>query len=367
MSDESGEIKAVSPAVEALKKQFEELETAAKPKGKGGRPRKAVREAVAKTAIAVAAEIEGAKPPVRPKDGRKQADPLTDAEKAYIRKNVGKPGVSDESMGRDLERHKLTIASYRKTLKLKNPTAGIKQKNDEEFKNQLSTAGSQDEKRALFRNQLLSSYRMARIRLVLNEADLQYLVDRWVEYHLQFKDMTPTEEDLIEKMIILDIRLNHNAKFLRDLHATTDALKLRIPMSDEMDPEDPQQMMILQTIQTYNGQEVELNKQYQLLLKEYQAIQQSLNATREQREASQKIGAVTFLDIVRKMNDDETKMKMGRTTELTKIAADRKRKSLSQPHKFIDGTVDIPILTSDTYQEATKSEEPDIKDIHKNE
>ncbi len=273
---------------------------------------------------------------------------LSANEVSYIEQNW--KTQTDQEIADALKRHVATVTKYRRINGWNKNSTEASQRTVAEVVNDSTL--SEKDKTQFIKKDIKNSSRRTRLQAMFSEDDLNYFDSRWVDYRVQFKDMTPSEEDVLEKMIVLDIRMTYNQRSLRELHDLQARLKVQLSSKTELDPEDDKELMILQTIQSYNGQEVELNKQYALLLKEYQEIQKSLNATREQRETNQKIGAETFNDLIKKFNEQEFRLKSGREAELNRIAMDKKREELSKPHQYVDGKVDLPILTVENFKKA---------------
>lgn len=274
---------------------------------------------------------------------------LTEDEKRYIEEQSLDPKVTDEKIAKKLGRNPITIARYRKSKNIYKSTANRKISFEEintgdKLKNRVKQATSDEERKAFYIEFFKLSGRAKKIRKIYELEDFEYFCDKWGEYHLQFNDMTSTEEDALEKLIMLDLRIIYNQKDMKQCQMVQHKLQEELSNKDELDPENDKDLQILQTINTYNGQQVELNKQLNLLLKEYNELQKSLNATREQREDNQRIGAETFFDLMKKMQNEEVREHIGRINELVKISQAKKLAKLKEPHKYLDGTYDLPIL-----------------------
>lgn len=173
--------------------------------------------------------------------------------------------------------------------------------------------------------------------------DADYFVEQWRRWEKQLIDMTPAEEDMLEKLLILDLRIVHNQKSIKDSQEVVS--KLREQLNDrELDVENDLDLQIHQTIMSSNQHEIELNKQCALLMKEYKDIQEKLNATRQQREQNAKVGAETFLELIAKMNTEEFRERVGEQNELMKRAVKKKTEKWQMGHKYVDGMIDLPLL-----------------------
>lgn len=300
---------------------------------------------------------------------------LSIEEQDFITMNAADPLWSDARIARHLGRSEETIKRFRKRNNIrrdKNNSKDVTKKAateepKKESRNKIDTIQkhideSNAKKKKYFKDKFTSSMRSPRVVKSLSREDYDFFVDRWSEYHLQFTDMTSSEEDTLEKMILLDIRLAHNQSNLRKCHQIQEKLSDAMSKREELDPENERDLQILHTIDSYNGKELELNKEFRELSKEYNELQKSLNATREQREANQKIGADTFFDLIKNMQNSEYRDKAARMNELMKMSRDKKIKDLQEPHKFVDGQYDYPMLDGEVFKRKAQEKIEESKD-----
>lgn len=282
--------------------------------------------------------------------------PLTEEEKRFIDTHYGQQGWSDNAIAKKLGKSKLTIFRYRK--KVREALERTKTKEEKNIGNALIYKDLE-----LFKRHKAEFIKTARYKRIAEDSffsqkDLDYFIEVWCRYKIQFKDMTATEEDSLEKMIILDIRILYNQKSMRNCQKTQEQLQEQLNSEGrKLDVKDDKDLQIIHTVEMCNTQEIELNKQYALLIKEYKEIQKTLNATREQREQNQKIGAETFFDLVKKFQSEEVRAKVGRYNELVRLSKEEKFKEFQQPHKYVDGAYDLPILDGATIKKAKLNEE----------
>ena len=275
---------------------------------------------------------------------------LTEKEKKFIEMQSTLEGWDDARIAKELGRNLNTIRKYRRSASITKDSAGKVKTNlvPQDLK--------EDKKKEQYKVNFYASDRLKRMKKHLAPEDLDYFADRWAEYHIQMPDMTATEEDAMEKMILLDIRIMYNQKSMRECHLVQEKLRNEMSNKEELDPENDRDLQIIHTIDAMNAQEIELNKQYAVLIKEYKDIQKTFNATREQREQNQKIGADTFFDLVKKFQNEDVRRESGRLNELMRISKDRKLKELMQPHKYVDGSYDLPILDGKEMKKQIKEE-----------
>ena len=301
------------------------------------------------------------------KSAIKTKSPLTKDEKVFIETHCQLRGWSDQKIADRLGRSKITILRYRQSLNInKNNTARNADQHGQSVpidSKTVNTAETVDRnKESSAKKEFLKSLRADRLSKILSPDDLNYFADQWAKYSLQFKNLTATEEDSLEKLIILDIRILYNQKTIREIHLVNEKLRSTMDSKGDFNPENDRDLQILHTIDAYNGQEIELNKQYAMLIKEYKELQKSMNATREQREANQKIGSETFFDLLKKFNQKEFRDEVGRQEELIKLSKNKKIDNFKQPHKYSDGSYDLPILDGATIKQIKEAEKNEQKE-----
>ena len=73
-----------------------------------------------------------------------------------------------------------------------------------------------------------------------------------------------------------------------------------------------------------------------------------LKATRDQRFKQLEDSRKSFFDLMKILDEKDSRDKEGRQIELMKLAATKKRGDLGEYTEYEDGTVDRPLLNSDT-------------------
>lgn len=196
-----------------------------------------------------------------------------------------------------------------------------------------------------------------KIQKMFSEEDADYFMEQWEKYEKQLVDMTPAEEDMLEKLLILDLRLIHNQQSMKDAQKVIEQLRKDLGGRDKLDVENELDLQIHATINTTNQYEIELNKQYSLLIKEYNVLQEKLNATRQQREQNAKVGAETFVELMQKLSTEEFRRRVGEQNELMKRAVKQKTDQWQRAHKYVDGQYDLPILDGAHVKKIKEAEE----------
>ncbi len=95
--------------------------------------------------------------------------------------------------------------------------------------------------------------------------------------------------------------------------------------------------------------------------KQNQLLQQ-LKGTRDQRIKNFESSDKSFVGLLRFLSEEDNRVKAGREMEMVRLASQKEKVRMSQPHRYIDGTVDRPLLSAesvmmeDEYVEEIKSE-----------
>lgn len=203
----------------------------------------------------------------------------------------------------------------------------------------------------ILHNLYLSS-RGRNLKKILSPQEMIFFCEEWVKFHHQFEDLTHTEQNTIETIICLRLRMHSNQEQLSKLAKERDQLG---PVNiATLDLDDEEQARMLHKVTAINSAMVDLNKEYRELLEKITVLYKSLNATREQREAKGRITKETFFNLCEAFKQEMVREKEGRMAELLRLAAKKNSDKLRQPIKFVDGEMS-PQLIDDVTMEMTDS------------
>jgi len=279
-----------------------------------------------------------AKPKLTPEQSARLADMVLRENKSYS--DIAKEfGVSDDTI-------------YRKAMKL-----GIhasRQKQGEYYATVQKKSGSEKDKilsrREELKNEFIKTDRYKKIAEIYDKVSLRSFLEQWTDWHIQLKDVTPSEEDAIELAIMVKLRLQDNQEkysrynqMLKELNAELESLDMTIDESDE------QQRILHQKLESADLIQIELNKDIKDLTDKFNNLQKLLNASREQREKTQKIGGDTFASLVIMMTDRARRAEVADDEELWRIATENKIAKMKQNIEFEDGTVEPIIMDGSDY------------------
>lgn len=283
-------------------------------------------------------------------------------EKAYIDTHYHLK--TDEQLAIDLDRSKDTIYNYRHKMGLtKNYRGEAVNPPEVVTREQVAEEVDYDKKAAMWKSRFQTSKRYKVLSLSLTPDDLGYFMEMWSEYHVQFNDLTPSEEDTLEVLIGCKIRLLSNQRAVKTAQEYEKELKdqmARLGVSN-VDAEIEEQRRLYETLISNNKMLMELNKDYKDLTDRYQRLLESLNGTRQQREEKSNISGATFFKFLKQLNDRHQRIEIGRQTELLKISTQKKMENLeTKLITFADGQEDFIVLDGERFKKIY--EEEDKKD-----
>lgn len=275
---------------------------------------------------------------------------LTEADKTFIESHYLEK--NDEELAKAIDVSIEEIRKYRldnKLLKHSVETSKREGKNPEEIRfNEI-------------RKKFLKSRRADGVKRTLSKEDFDYFANLWADYQLQFEDLTPTEEDMVELLILTKIRINDNTNNLKKIKESEKQIQEQLGnrQQEELNLENEQDRYYYEMIMANNRLAQDANKDYKELVEKFEKIQRALAGTREQREAKHQIGADTFLSLVKQMNDRDIRLEAGRYNELMRLATQKQKAKYAKEHELLDGTTSNLLLSgNEEYMKDAKEEKP---------
>lgn len=254
---------------------------------------------------------------------------LTEADKTFIESHYLEK--DDEQLAKSLDCSKEVVRQYRLDNGL------LKHSINEDKK----TGKTPEEIRFNeHRKKFLKSPRASALKRNLNKEDFDYFANLWAGYQLQFEDLTPTEEDMVELLILTKIRIDDNTNNLKKIKESELQIQemLGNRQTQELNLQNEQDRYYYEMIMANNRLAQDANKDYKELVEKFEKIQRALSGTREQREAKHQIGADTFLNLVKQMNDRDIRLEAGRYNELMRLATQKQKNKYVKEHELLDGT-----------------------------
>lgn len=323
-------------------------------------------DAEAKSEAMVESFTDRVKNPKKGRPKKKNMDRLSFAEFQVIRKLTLDEGWTDEKIAEKLGRNIKSIRAARIKMGLSKSAAGTispetKLKTEKKKVSALRTL-SDDEKLNSWAKLLKRSSRYDRLVSILTDGELTFFVEQWAKLHVQFEDLSFTEEDTLEELIQYQIRLQDNTRQRKEVMDNEAQLRSELAGRSlkELDLENEDERFLFEMIQSNNRVKTDLNKDFRELTDRYQSLLESLNATRKQREDKSRIGGDTFLSLVKQFNDADYRREVGRQEELLRLATNKQLEKLKQNHRFMDGNEEPIILDgADFVKEKTNVKDTD--------
>ncbi len=222
--------------------------------------------------------------------------------------------------------------------------------------NNLISANKLEENDVARLKKLLHSrpyWREMKLQLTESGDEIEYFEDGWINMMQQFReDVLYSEELQIKQWMVLEILMNRSMKERRKHQEEADRLQKVLNEEYDKNEENRDKMYIanLESQLTFcRGAITNYTNEHTKLLNEVKFISKSLKANRDERIKRIEDGKSTFQGLLRMLEDEEARSKMGDEAELMKLAKNAAVKRLSQLHQYEDGKLDQPFLTPETY------------------
>lgn len=229
-----------------------------------------------------------------------------------------------------------------------------------------SAATSEAEMKEYWKRRLEESARGKHLRTLFEADKWGLVISEWVGFHMQLEDMTHAEENVLEQMIMVKLRIYENQEnkkqltlekkhILEELGCSETAAESGV-IAEAMQDGDMEKAMLAQSLIQVISTLADINSDLKDLIDRYGKMAKDMNATREQREKQQKIGGDTFFSKITEFNKASKRQKEGRQAELLRIAADRSNNNLRQAVEFADGEIDAMLWDAETVAKIERQE-----------
>jgi chromosome segregation ATPase len=190
------------------------------------------------------------------------------------------------------------------------------------------------------------------LRQQYTPAELELFEQLYAEMREQFKDdILATERKQVFQAIELEIFM-HRIKIERKrLLVDMDNLQQDIDDENDRSPEvrDHNRIESLQTrMEGWRNALGNSDKKYNEYLDRHSKILDKLKGTRDQRLKTIESSKVTFVGLIKMLQDREFRENEAKQIELMKQAMEKEKERLGAYHTFLDGEIDIPYLTPET-------------------
>jgi len=252
---------------------------------------------------------------------------MSDDEKLFLDQYLD--SKTDEELAQTLDRTVAFVAKYRKT----KPHTVFSEEHDDIIV------------------KLHNLYFWKEILTQLSTYELKSFEARWVALHQQFQDVLPTDQMQIKDLITLEILINRVLTEKQKVMSTIDRLEQQLKREEERPIEFQDTNLMLNIETQLNAAMASQNArttEHMKLQEKKDAKFKDLKATRDQRFKQLEDSRKSFFDLMKILDEKESRDKEGRQIELMKLAATKKRDNLGEYTEYEDGTVDRPLLNSDT-------------------
>jgi len=186
----------------------------------------------------------------------------------------------------------------------------------------------------------------------------------WAEYINQFnEDVNFSEKtqvvDLIKLRLLIDRNLIERNKMRSEVEALEEQLNKFKKENGKLSPSDPLyteqkelEVQINMMQGSYNGR----TNEFKTLLEKHQNYLDELKATRKQRQDLMNKSKKDWVSLMKTIKDEQARAREGRELALMQMASDKEYNRLAEYHKYIDGTLDKPILNVDTVEDKDEEE-----------
>lgn len=185
------------------------------------------------------------------------------------------------------------------------------------------------------------------------EDELNTFLYHWSRLIAQFdEDVYPTEElqiiEYIRTLILTNRVLTRHKKNLDELESLEKELGYELQL--DMEEQDQAKIAGLRTlINALRAAQDQNLKDYKDLIDKKSKQEASLKGTREQRVKDIEQRGVTLTGLMKELTlNKEFREKVGIEMEKMRLAAEAEVLRLSELHKYVDGSYDIPFLTPET-------------------
>jgi len=255
---------------------------------------------------------------------------MSDEEKAFLDANL--ENMTDQDLAERLDRTISFVSNYRKI--------------------QPHTFITDDEDEII--TKLHNLYFWVEIKEQLTHSELSSFEARWVVLHKQFQDVLATDQMQIKDLIILEILINRVLSEKQKVITTISRLEKQLKMEEDR-PIDDQDTGLMLNIETQlNAAMASQNArttEHMKLQEKKDAKFKDLKATRDQRFKQLEDSRTSFFDLMKTLDEQESRLKEGRHMELMRLATNRSVEDLSEYTEYEDGTVDQPFLNHETIKE----------------
>lgn len=196
----------------------------------------------------------------------------------------------------------------------------------------------------------------ADLRYQLVGSELRYFEDHWIDMVSQFNgDLIPSEEMELKELLIIEILKNRENAAERDRILEREKLQAELRKEKAlMAPNNTKIQQLQSELTAINASSSSHVRNFKDLCDRAEKIRKALHASRQDRVKHLENARIDFASWLRQLEDYGSKMRASREMEILKVAQEKERARLSQPHKFANGEVSLPIMNEDSIAALTR-------------
>ena len=264
---------------------------------------------------------------------------ISEKEKQFISRNKGV--MSDVQMGEELNRSEEFVRKYRVMLAKKLGGNAPKITNIQDARLDV-------------REKLKNSHIWQTLKKELSEEELKMFIEKYVDFIAQFQgNILPTEESQLHQAIKFEVLMSRELQSRKAVEDKIKSLELELsnmPPPNLRDKVDVDRASAIEDmLQSYRASsQNSYNSVYKFEeLKE--KLLTSLKATRDKRINKIDKVDISWLDVVKSLELEETRDIIGMQLNMGKKSYEKEYNRLGSSHKFTNETIDLPLLNVETY------------------
>ncbi len=214
-------------------------------------------------------------------------------------------------------------------------------------------------KEAELRKRLKARPYYSDLKAQFSEDELEMFSKSWLNFMLQFhEDVLWSEEIEIKRWITIDILIARGLKerfeHMKEIERLTKYIEAEYKRpAEDRDPNlafyEGQLTFFKGAVSSFTNDQVKLESQIK-------DIKKDLKAARSDRIKLAEDGKVSFIGLIKLLDDMENKERIGNEAAILSIASDKAKNQYGDYHEYLDGKVARPFLTSEIVLEKEKDD-----------
>ena len=187
-----------------------------------------------------------------------------------------------------------------------------------------------------------------KIIIALTKKEIKWFQKDWISMVGQFgEDVWYTEEKYIVDWLLLDIKKYRTLKLEKDALQEVERLEKELTEEYAIDMEVRDGMLIVsleQQLALQKSAMTQHNAALKVIMDKMETMGKHLKANREERRDI-KANEDTYWGYIQMLEDEKYRKRESRQAQLMKMAQNKAREKLYEYHEYMDGEIDIPLLT----------------------